>query len=91
MELGVAAVNDDVAGLQQRGDGLDRLFGRAAGRHHDPHDAGGGKLRYHRCEGRCPGAAASFGLLDQIRRPIVHHDAVSVALQARDHVHPHFA
>src|SRR5207302_5043618 len=40
LPVGVAAVDDDVAGVAQVDELIDRLCRRVAGRHHDPHDSG---------------------------------------------------
>ena len=79
-EVRVAAVDDDVAVLEQAEDRLEGVLGRVAGRDHQPHDAGLRELR---------------GELDQrVGRPLgvrprIGLDRVAVLAQPLDHVGAH--
>src|SRR5437870_1503543 len=89
VEVGVAAVNDDIAGGQQGSHFVDGLFGRGAGGDHDPDGAGRFQLGDHVLERGGPDAAHLFRLFDEIRRPVVGDHAVLALLEAGDHVHAH--
>ena len=89
-EPGVAAVNDDVAGREQRGEMLQRCVHRG-GRHHDPHGAGRLESRHEVLQGR--GARGDGALGEQSvhggRGARVADDAMSVAPPATSHVGTH--
>ena len=57
VEVGIAAVDDDVAGGQHGSQRGDRLVDRIAGRHHDPDDARRRERLHDRCEIRRAGRA----------------------------------
>src|SRR5207245_8978055 len=89
VEVGVTAVNDNIAGGQQGGRLVDGLFGRGAGGHHDPDGAGRFQHGDHVLERDSSDAADLFRLFHEIRRPVVGDHAVLALLEAGDHVHAH--
>ena len=89
VEVGVTAVNDNIAGGQQGGRLVDGLFGRGAGGHHDPDGAGSFQHGDHVLERGSSDTADLFRLFHEIRRPVVGDHAVLALLEASDHVHAH--
>ena len=81
-ELGVAAVDDDVALGEEAGQLGDRLVRGSTGRNHDPHDAGGRQLGHHRLEALDVTEAGG---------PVVSHDGVTCAANPLAHVATHLA
>ena len=99
LPVGVAAVDDDVPGVAELDELVDRLGGGVAGRDHDPHDAGP-VLEF--LDELFPGARADRSLvgvaLDSFRREVERDHPVSSLQKAQHHVaahaaeadHPHF-
>ena len=89
MEVGVAAVDDRVAGLQVLQQLVDLGLGGVAGRDHDPDRARLLELRdeLRDREGRL--GALGRDLLRLLRGPVVGDDLVVVAKQAANHVRAH--
>jgi hypothetical protein len=79
----VAAVDDDVALVEQLGQGVDRVVGRLAGRDHHPHDAGRLEALDQRRE--------AVDLARAVGRAVVADDRVPAAAQALRHVAAHAA
>src|SRR5215218_4195992 len=89
--VGVAAVDDRVAGLQHRGDRVDRLLGDLPGRDHDPDRARGTQLRSHLLQRGGALGSLARQLRDRIGVDVVGDDLVAVAHQAPRHVGSHSA
>ena len=86
--VGVAAVDDDVARLEQRGDLIDDLAGDA-GRDHHPDDAGRGQLADEVLHRLRPGRALAGQRRHRLGIDVEDHALVSVAHQAPDDVGAH--
>jgi hypothetical protein len=82
--VGVAAVDDHVAGLQHLGDGLDRLVGDLAGRHHYPDHARLLELGGELLERARPGHPVGLDGLDGVGAHVVAHAVVAVGHQPAD-------
>ena len=89
--VGVAAVDDRVAGLEHRGDGVDGLLGDLAGRDHDPDRARRAQLRGQVLQRGGTLGSLTGQLRDRVGVDVVGDDLVAVAHQAPGHVRSHSA
>ncbi len=88
--VGIAAIDQNVAGLQVRRNLGDGLVHHGGG-NHQPDGARLGELAYHVRERRGAYGFLLFQILNHLRRPVVHHGGVTVVQQALDHVGAHSA
>ena len=92
LEVGVAAVDDRVAGREQRGELLDRRLGGVAGGHHQPHDAGRLVEHGHGLRGgEAALQALAHDLLGLVARAVVGDDPDAGVVQPAGHVAAHAA
>ena len=91
VEVGVAAVDDDVARGQPRQQLLDGLVHRRAGRHHEPDNAREAQLFDEIAEGIDAHGALVDHSLDRFGAAIVADDPMTAAHQPFGHVGAHAA
>ena len=90
-EIGIAAVDEDVAGFHLLGDGLGCGFCRGAGGNHEPGDARGAELGAEVVERRRRDGAFGGHALDGVGAEIGDDDFVASAHEAARHVGAHSA
>ena len=90
-EIGVAAVDQDVARLHALGQGLHGLFGGTAGRNHQPGDSRLAQFADEVIERSGRDRAFAGHLLYIVSAQIGDHDFVPAAHQAARHVGAHLA
>ncbi len=91
LEVGVAAVDDRVAGLEQRGELVHRLFSRIAGGDHQPHDARGAEHAHDFLRRQPAFQALAHDLARFVGRPIERDHPMTRLVQPPGHVPAHSA
>ena len=84
----IAAVDDDVAGIEQRDEQCERLVDDRSG-HHQPHDARRGEPRDQVCQRRRPDDARLQRIGDGARVHVVHDARMARASKPAHHRRPH--
>ena len=90
-EIGVAAVDEDVAGLHALGEGIDGLLGRVAGWDHQPRDCGACPVCRQSHRAKRSDCAFAGDFLYVVGAQIGDHHFVAAAHQAACHVGAHLA
>src|SRR2546427_8280033 len=89
LEVGVAAVDERVAGTEPPGEVHHDLLGRRTRRHHHPRDAGRRELRHEVVERHGADRALARELLDDLRVPRPRDDLVATPHEPTRHVPAH--